>query len=176
MSTHPTAVRDLDHVVMTDGRIYRVVGNLDHPAKFVGYNVYSPDPAGDRLFRSTPYRKNFTEDDELPDDALDTYGMLPRARICEHPHPWGRGTVAAHTHLRHPDRERQAKARLRNNASGHRRPARTGRSGLCRGLALFPDLAHERAPCVGREHERAALAVGGVPDRDGARAGGRLNA
>ena len=36
MSTHPTAVRDLDHVVMTDGRIYRVVGNLDHPAKFVG--------------------------------------------------------------------------------------------------------------------------------------------
>jgi predicted nucleotidyltransferase len=76
MSTHPTAVRDLDHVVMTDGRIYRVVGNLNHPAKFVGYNVYSPDPAGDRLFRSTPYRKNFTEDDELPDDAVDTYGML----------------------------------------------------------------------------------------------------
>jgi hypothetical protein len=87
VSTHPAAVRDLDHVVMTDGRIYRVVGNLDHPAKFVGYNVYSPDPAGGRLFRSTPYRKNFTEDDELPDDALDTYGMLPKARICEHLDP-----------------------------------------------------------------------------------------
>ena len=87
MSTHPTAVRDLDHVVMTDGRIYRVVGNLDHPAKFVGYNVYSPDPAGGRLFRSTPYRKNFTEDDELPQDALDTYVMLPKARIREHLDP-----------------------------------------------------------------------------------------
>jgi hypothetical protein len=34
-----------------------------------------------------PYRKNFTEDDELPDDALDTYVMLPKARICEHLDP-----------------------------------------------------------------------------------------
>lgn len=80
-------VRDLDHVVMTDGRIYRVVGNLDHPAKFVGYNVYSPHPGGDRIFRSTSYRKNFTEDDELPQDALDTYVTLPKARICEHLDP-----------------------------------------------------------------------------------------
>jgi hypothetical protein len=40
VSTTVTEVRDLDHVVMADGRIYRVVGNLDHPAKFVGYNVY----------------------------------------------------------------------------------------------------------------------------------------
>ena len=60
MSTTVTEVRDLDHVVMADGRIYRVVGNLDHPAKFVGYNVYSPDPAGDWLFRSTPYRKRLS--------------------------------------------------------------------------------------------------------------------
>ena len=87
MSTPVTEVRDLDHVVMTDGRIYRVVGNLDHPAKFVGYNVYSPDPGGDRLFRGTPYRKNYTEDDELPGDALDTYVMLPKARVCEHLDP-----------------------------------------------------------------------------------------
>ncbi len=87
MSTHATEVRDLDHVVMADGRIYRVAGNLDHPAKFVGYNVYSPDPDGDRLFRGMPYRKNFTEDDDLPDDALDTYAMLPKARICEHLDP-----------------------------------------------------------------------------------------
>jgi hypothetical protein len=42
MSTHASEVHDLDHVVMADGRIYRIVGNLDHPAKFVGYNVYSP--------------------------------------------------------------------------------------------------------------------------------------
>ena len=87
MSTHVTEVRDLDHVVMADGRIYRVVGNLDHPAKFVGYNVYSPDPDGDRLFRGTPYRKNYTEDDELPGDALSTYVMLPKARVCEHLDP-----------------------------------------------------------------------------------------
>ena len=87
MNTHATEVRDLDHVVMTDGRIYRVVGNLDHPAKFVGYNVYSPDPDGDRLYGGKPYRKNYTEDDELPQDALDTYVMLPKARICEHLDP-----------------------------------------------------------------------------------------
>jgi predicted nucleotidyltransferase len=87
MSTHASEVHDLDHVVMADGRIYRVVGNLDHPAKFVGYNVYSPDPGGDRIFRGEPYRKNFTEDDELPGDALDTYVMLPKARICEHLDP-----------------------------------------------------------------------------------------
>ena len=84
MSTTATEVRDLDHVVMADGRVYRVVGNLDHPAKFVGYNVYSPDPGGDRIFRGTSYRKNFTEDDELPDDALDTYVMVPKAGIREH--------------------------------------------------------------------------------------------
>jgi hypothetical protein len=102
VSTHPTAVRDLDHVVMTDGRIYRVVGNLDHSAKFVGYNVYSPDPVGDRLLRSTPYRKNFTEDDELPNDALDTYRMLPKARICEHLDPHTAATTRASTYADSP--------------------------------------------------------------------------
>ena len=86
---------------MTDGRIYREAGNLDHPAKFVGYNVYSPDPAGDRLFRSTPYRKNFTEDDELPNDALDTYGILPRARICEHLDPHTAATTQGSTFADH---------------------------------------------------------------------------
>lgn len=85
MSTHASEILDLDHVVMADGRIYRVAGNLDHPSKFVGYNVYSPDPGGDRLFRGTPYHK--TEDDELPQDALDTYVMLPKARIREHLDP-----------------------------------------------------------------------------------------
>jgi hypothetical protein len=88
MNTHASEVCDLDHVVMADGRIYRVVGNLDHPAKFVGYNVYSPHSGGDRIFRGKPYRKNFTEDDELPQDALDTYVMLPKARICEHLDPY----------------------------------------------------------------------------------------
>jgi hypothetical protein len=54
---------------------------------FVGCNVYSPHPGGDRIFRGTAYRKNFTEDDELPDDALDTYVMLPKAGIREHLDP-----------------------------------------------------------------------------------------
>ena len=35
MSTHPTAVRDLDHVVMTDGRIYRVF-NGDQDSDEIG--------------------------------------------------------------------------------------------------------------------------------------------
>jgi len=87
MSTPASQVLDLDHVVMDDGRVYRVVGNLDHPAKFVGYNVYSPDPGGDRVFRGMPYRKNHAEDDDLPQDALDTYVMLPKARIAEHLDP-----------------------------------------------------------------------------------------
>jgi predicted nucleotidyltransferase len=87
VSVPATETRDLDHVVMADGRIYRVVGNLDHPAKFVGYNVYSPDSCGDRIFCGTAYRKNFTEDDELPDDALDTYVMVPKAGIREHLDP-----------------------------------------------------------------------------------------
>jgi len=78
---------DLDHVVTTDGRIYRVVGNLEHPYSFVGYNVYSPAPGGDRLFRGESYRKNYTEDDELPDDALDTYVILPKASVREHLDP-----------------------------------------------------------------------------------------
>lgn len=87
MSTLSRPVLDLDHAVMKDGRICRVAGNLDHPAKFVGYNVYSPDPHGDRKFRGERYRKNFTEDDELPRDALDTYVMLPKAQIAEHLDP-----------------------------------------------------------------------------------------
>jgi hypothetical protein len=87
VSIHASEVHDLDHVLMADGRIYRVVGNLDHPDAFVGYNVYSPDPGGDRLLRGMPYRKNYTEDDDLPQDALDTYVMLLKSGICEHLDP-----------------------------------------------------------------------------------------
>lgn len=102
MSAHASEVRDLDHVVMADGQIYRVVGNLDHPAKFVGYNVYSPAPDGDRLFRRMPYRKNFTEDDDLPNDALDSYVMLPKARICERLDPHTAAAEKAHTFANTP--------------------------------------------------------------------------
>jgi hypothetical protein len=69
MNTHASEVRDLDHVVMTEGRICRVVGNLDHPA----------------VRRLQPLRS----------DALDTYVMLPKARICEHLDPaWSRASAS----------------------------------------------------------------------------------
>ena len=49
-SAQATELRDLDHVVMADAG-YRVIGSLEHPARFVGSSVYSPGPDGDRLFR-----------------------------------------------------------------------------------------------------------------------------
>lgn len=77
---------DLDHVVMNDGRIYRVVGNLDSQTHFLGYNVYSPSADGDRLYRRKPYKKNF-EDDDLPVDVLDTYKLVATKDITEHHDP-----------------------------------------------------------------------------------------
>ncbi len=78
---------DLDHVLLNDGRIYRVVGNLDSQTHFLGYNVYSPSPDGDRLYRGEPYKKNFIEDDDLPGDVLDTYELVATKDITEHHDP-----------------------------------------------------------------------------------------
>lgn len=78
---------DLDHVVMKDNRIYRVLGNLASRSHFLGYNVYSPHPSGDRLYRGKRYKKNFTEEDHLPADVLDTYELLPKDHIAEHRDP-----------------------------------------------------------------------------------------
>lgn len=78
---------DCDHVVMTDGRIFRVIGNLESPNRFVGYNVYSPTPDGDRERGTRRYCKNFLEDTRLPDDVLDTYEVLDRADVAEHHDP-----------------------------------------------------------------------------------------
>jgi predicted nucleotidyltransferase len=58
--------RDLDHVVTKDGRIHRVVGNLDSATELLAYNVYSPTPDGDRTYRGRCYRKHFTEDERAP--------------------------------------------------------------------------------------------------------------
>lgn len=85
-SDHVTLL-DLDHVVTTDGRIYRVVGNLDSSTHFLGYNVYSPCADGDRIYRGERYEKNFIEDDRLPADVLDTYTMVPIKEIAEHHDP-----------------------------------------------------------------------------------------
>jgi predicted nucleotidyltransferase len=80
-------ILDLDHLVRKDGRIYRVVGNLDIQTHFLGYNVYSPSTDGDRLYRGERYKKNFIEDDNLPTDALDTYELVALKDVTEHHEP-----------------------------------------------------------------------------------------
>lgn len=87
METERHAAFDLDHVVTGDGRIYRVVGNLDSRTHFLGYNVYSPDSKGDRVYHGVRYRKNFIEDEQLPADALDVYTLLPIEGVVEHHDP-----------------------------------------------------------------------------------------
>src|SRR5690348_12962805 len=67
---------DLDHVVLSNGKIYRVLGNFRDKEHFFGYNVYFPDARGNRMYRSEKYRKNFTEDEQLPHDVLETYEVL----------------------------------------------------------------------------------------------------
>jgi predicted nucleotidyltransferase len=87
MRTGSLTLLDLDHVVTNDGRIYRVLGNLDSQAHFLGYNVYSPNPVGDRLYRGKRYTKNFIEDDNLPPDVLDSYELIGTNQVIEHHDP-----------------------------------------------------------------------------------------
>ena len=78
---------DLDHVVLSNGKIYRVLGNLQNEAYFFGYNVYAPDGNGDRIYQGQRYRKNFLEDEHLPQDVLETYEVLPRCEVALHLDP-----------------------------------------------------------------------------------------
>ena len=87
MESDRRALLDLDHVVTEDGKIYRVLGNLDSRTHFLGYNVYSPHPEGDRFYRNARYRKNFIEDERLPADVLDTYTLVPVQEVAEHHDP-----------------------------------------------------------------------------------------
>lgn len=75
---------DLDHVLLSNGKIYRVLGNLRDKEHFFGYNVYSPDSHGDRIYMGKRYRKNFLEDERLPQDALETYEVLNRRDVLVH--------------------------------------------------------------------------------------------
>lgn len=77
---------DCDHVVTRDGRIHRVVGNLDSSTHFLAYNVYSPAAGGDRTYHGQPYRKNF-EDAAGADDVLQLYRLLPVSDVAEHHDP-----------------------------------------------------------------------------------------
>jgi predicted nucleotidyltransferase len=83
----PERLLDLDHVVLDDGRICRVLGNLDSTTHFYGYTIYTPDPSGDRRYHGRRYTKQFTEDEKLPADVRDTYELIPLARIAEHHDP-----------------------------------------------------------------------------------------
>jgi len=72
---------DLDHVVLSNGNIYRVLANFREKEHFFGYNVYSPDVHGDRIYQGQSYRKNYREDEQLPHDVLETYEVLSRSDI-----------------------------------------------------------------------------------------------
>lgn len=78
---------DLDHVMLTNGKIYRVLGNFQHQDYFWGYNVYSSDPLGERVYQGKKYRKNFLEDERLPLDVLETYAIVSRHEIAMHLDP-----------------------------------------------------------------------------------------
>lgn len=87
MRSDIATLQDLDHVLMNDGRIYRVLGNLDVPDRFLGYNIYSPYPEGDRFYRGRRYKKNFIEDEKLPTDVFETYELLSVRDVVEHHDP-----------------------------------------------------------------------------------------
>ncbi|MGH3972394.1 MAG: hypothetical protein ACRDS9_03585 [Pseudonocardiaceae bacterium] len=87
MDSGKLTLLDLDHVVMNDGQIYRVVGNVNSQTHFLGYNVYSPSVDGDRLYRGERYTKNFIEDDDLPADVLDAYELVATKDVAEHHDP-----------------------------------------------------------------------------------------
>lgn len=83
MNTIPQ-LADLDHVLLTNGKIYRVLGNIRSNTYFYGYNVYSPHADGDRTYLGKRYRKNYIEDDRLPPDVLETYEVLPLSDVVLH--------------------------------------------------------------------------------------------
>jgi predicted nucleotidyltransferase len=75
---------DMDHVLLPDGKIYRVLGNFESTDRFLGYNLYSPASNGDRLFRGQPYVKNYIEEAILPEDVLETYDIVEKKDIVEY--------------------------------------------------------------------------------------------
>ena len=78
---------DLDHVLLSNGKIYRVLGNVRSKEHFWGYNVYSPYKNGNRIYRGKKYVKNFIEDEHLPHDVLETYEVLHLSDVALHLDP-----------------------------------------------------------------------------------------
>jgi predicted nucleotidyltransferase len=73
----------MDQVLLDDGRIIRIMGNFSSDDYFFGYNVYSPDPNGDRYFRGKPYIKNYFEENDSISDVIDTYEIFEKNKIIE---------------------------------------------------------------------------------------------
>jgi predicted nucleotidyltransferase len=74
---------DMDHVLMPDGKIYRILGNFKSDDKAFGYNLYSPAADGDRTFRGERYVKNYKEEATQAEDVLSTYDILNKKDIVE---------------------------------------------------------------------------------------------
>lgn len=81
----PNQFYDNDQVLIDDGRIFRVIGNVASDESFIGFNLYAPDANGERTFRGEPYTRRRVEDAPRPfDDALDAYGVVAKDRVVEH--------------------------------------------------------------------------------------------
>jgi hypothetical protein len=74
---------DMDQVLLDDGRIMRVMGTFDSNQYFFGYNVYSPDKNGDRLFRGKRYRKYLSEALTGEESALGSSEIISISKIVE---------------------------------------------------------------------------------------------
>lgn len=74
---------DMDQVLLDDGRIVRVMGSFNGRDTFYGFNLYSPQPQGDRSFRGQPYIKNYFEEQDHINDALEAYELFPTNKIVE---------------------------------------------------------------------------------------------
>lgn len=83
--TIPEQFYDNDQVLMGDGRICRVIGNVAAGDTFIGFSLYKPDPSGERNFRGQPYTRSRVEDPPRPyKDALQAYRAEPHNEVIEH--------------------------------------------------------------------------------------------
>lgn len=80
----PERLYDMDHVLHQDGRIFHVIGNHACAGSALAYNLYSPHPDGDRTFRGERYIKNYTEENTLPRDVLETYEVINTGELEAH--------------------------------------------------------------------------------------------
>ena len=73
----------MDQVLLSDGRIIRVLGNFDDDERFFGFNVYSPDSKGDREFRGVRYSKYKSESTSGHTNVLDTCEVIGKYQVVD---------------------------------------------------------------------------------------------